>query len=238
MKKTFTTLFALSILVPAAEAIAQTGTPPSTTQQKPTTTQQQPTTKPQQPSTTQQQPGTHDHSRMTAGDERMKEDMERAALETDMEDGELAAKIHAIHQHEIEMATLASTQGSSKAVKDYAKQLLSDHEKADKKLTDLATKKQWTLTSANPMAAHKEAKKEEKKNELTSLTGTAFDKKFLMMMHKGHDKAIMTLNAQAFTQPTDDDLKKMIKAELTTMEKHRKKAIELLQKQTPMQAAG
>jgi putative membrane protein len=140
----------------------------------------------------------------------------------DFGDAELASKIHEINLHEIDAGTMAETKAQSKDVKDYAKSLVKQHRDFDKKLTELAAKKGWTLT-ATPKAEPSEHEK-----TMTSETGVAFDRSYLTMMQKGHNDAILLLSCQAFTHPIDKDLKKEIDGALSTLEKHRTKSIELL----------
>jgi putative membrane protein len=188
---------------------------------------------------TQHDHGSMMHDKPTTASTQHQHDDEMAMLDTDMSDLQLAAKIHKINLHEIEMATMAMERATSAQVKAYAKQIESDHKRADKSLTALATKKGWGLESEET-AEKMAAKKQEKMEHMKSLTGAEFDRHFLVMMHKGHSKAILTLTTQAFAHPIDKDLKAAIKKEMPNLEKHRTKAIQLLEREGPkdMQAAA
>jgi putative membrane protein len=151
-------------------------------------------------------------------------------LDRDMTDAELANKIHAINVHEIQMAKLAATNASNRDVKLFADKLVKDHQDADKKLTDVARKMGIELTSTMPEDAEHQQKMQSMMDELKGMTGTDFDRHFLMMMQGGHDMAIMLLTAQSFAHPAGKELKNFVKTTLPTLESHRKKAIDLLEK--------
>lgn len=224
MLKKYSMLFTLGLLLPAGAAVAQQGgTPPDKTP---------PYTTPNKAGETPQGPSSGKASTEEEKEERM------SSLEMDMPDAELASRIHTIHQHEIAMANIAINQASWAKLKDYAKGLLDDHTKADKKLTELASKKGWTLTNALA-ESDKFKNMNEKLDEMKSRTGTNFDRNFLVMMQKGHGMAILTMTAQAFAYPVDGDLRKLIKSEMPMLEKNRKKAIDLIeQESTKTQPTG
>ncbi len=152
-------------------------------------------------------------------------------VDTDQSDAQLAALVHQKNQHEIEMAALAKDRASSAEVKALAKQIGADHEKADKGLMALAQKKGWDLASGSGAmgTAHGE-KHEPMMEQIRSMSGAEFDRRFLMMMQKGHNDTIMMLTAQAYAHPIDKDLKADIKKNMPALEKHRSRSIALLEK--------
>jgi predicted outer membrane protein len=181
-------------------------------------------------------------------------------LDSDMTDAELASMIHQINQHEIEMAALAKEKATSAQVKALAKQIGSDHEKADKALTMLAGKKGWDLTTptalgttGKPDDTHAtnaanapshgdmhENHAEKMTEHLKTMTGADFDRHFLIMMQKGHNDTIMMLTAQAFGQSIDKELRAEIKKSMPALEKHRSRSIAVLEKEgsKALQPAG
>jgi len=159
------------------------------------------------------------------------EDEMSRVYDHDMTDSELANKIHAINMHEIDMAKLAQTNAASKDVKNYADKLVKDHQDADKKLGDVARKMGVELTSTmtGMDTAHHE-KMQRKMDELKGLTGVEFDRHFLITMQKGHDDAILLLSAQSFAHPAGKELRNFVKSVMPTLNDHRKKSIDLLEK--------
>jgi predicted outer membrane protein len=174
-----------------------------------------------------------------------------------MSSEDLVTQLHQINQQEIEMARLAENRATSKAVKDYARTLGSDHQKADRRLTDLAAKKGWSLSGAMATAETRGSGSSPTsgagsptgsvggmdKNDdatrhhemLTNATGKDFDRTFLLMMQKGHDRAVLLMTSQLSTN-IDGDLQRALKNELPTLEKHRKQAIDLLQRESTRSA--
>jgi putative membrane protein len=159
------------------------------------------------------------------------EDDRARFLDRDITDSELANKIHAVNQHEIDMAKMAISQAMNKDVKDFANRLLKDHQDADKKLVDVTKKMGIDLrTPAEAMDAEHQSKMQAKIDELRSKTGLDFDRHFLIAMQKGHDDAILVFTAQAFGHPVGKDLRDYVKKSLGTLNDHRKKSIDLLEK--------
>ena len=60
---------------------------------------------------------------------------------------QVLTEIHKVNTKEIALGRLAQTKAESQAVKDYAQQLVSDHESADKKVMDFATSKNIMLAT-------------------------------------------------------------------------------------------
>jgi len=153
----------------------------------------------------------------------------QSSLDRDLTDSELVNKIHAINAHEIDMAKLAEASAASKDVKDYAKKLIKDHQDADKKLTDTA-KKLGIQVSTIGTDMERNNEHTSMAEKLKSYTGPDFDRHFLIAMQKGHDDAVLFLSAQVYAHPTAKELRDYVKKELGTMNDHRKKSIDLLEK--------
>jgi putative membrane protein len=93
-------------------------------------------------------------------------------------------KLHLTDLKEIDAGKLAERNGTAK-VQDYARMLQTDHQDADRKVTDLAKKKGFTL-SDTPMKPEKQQRMQMEKDTLSSLKGAEFDKTFAGMMAQGH----------------------------------------------------
>lgn len=243
IKRNMTFVF-LSSLIIATPAFAQqppgdTGRQPSGTPNPPQETPKpgtqhdtpRPTMKPGSQETTQGAPGQEGQPEHARGHKTM-----GAMIDSDLTDAQLAAMIHQINQHEIEMASMANDRAESQRVKSFAKQLQADHEKADKALMTLAAKKGWDLTAALPAEGMDEKQGYEEhaaemKSQMTAMTGADFDRHFLIMMQKGHADAILLLTAQGYAQPIDKDLKAEIKRQIPAIERHRTRSISLLEQE-------
>lgn len=233
LKETVPVLLA-SMLI-AGSALAQQAPPSGETrpQTMPDTTKQGVT----KPDTTKQgmtKPGTT----MGADGDKHKM-MGMGGMEADLSDAQLAMMIHQTNQHEMEMAKLGMERGSSAQVKALAKQIEADHKKSDAALTALATKKGWDLTGTGAMN-DPEGKMEKHRDhakmmsdDLSSKSGTDFDRSFLMAMQRGHNDAIAMLTGQAYGHPIDKELLQAIKKDLPSLEKHRSRSISVLEKEGP-----
>jgi len=148
----------------------------------------------------------HDHDMMT---------LKNATPEMQLQ------KLHKVNLHEIEAGKLAEQNGTDR-VKTFASTLIKDHQDADKKVMDLAKKKNISLadTAMNP---DKQKEKEAKKDRLASLKGTDFDREFANEMAKGHQKVISL--AKAWTQDCKDkDVCNLIDSLLPTLQRHEQMA--------------
>lgn len=137
--------------------------------------------------------------------------------------------IHQINQVEMEMGNIAKTNASSKDVKEYARMLEQDHQKADKQIMALAKKEQVPLTM--PKTGAEQKAESSQLDELRQLKGPAFDKKFLQTMVEGHTKAIEDIQKQ-MNEVNLPQLKSMMQEMLPELKHHRDMAQSLLQKQT------
>lgn len=146
------------------------------------------------------------------------------SADTDMSDADIVRKLHAINVHEIEMGRLAESNGT-KDVKDYGRKLVSDHQDADKKLQDVAKKLGVDMTSAASEAPPMRAE------ELKTTTGRDFDRHFLITMIKAHDDAVLFITTQAFAHPAAKEVRDYAKKEMGKFDDHRKKAIDILEKE-------
>ena len=137
---------------------------------------------------------------------------------------QMLQKLHMSNLHEIEMAKMAEQNGSDK-IKSYAKTLQSDHQDADKKVKDLAQKKNFTLTDTakNP---EMQQKMEQANQRFSSMKGQEFDRAFANRMSMDHKRMISM--AQNFKQNcSDQDVCNLIDTLMPKLQQHAQTADQL-----------
>jgi putative membrane protein len=161
-------------------------------------------------------------------------DATRTAGTADSTDGDLAIlkKVHALNQSEIEMAQLAADKGHTTRVKSYARKLVTDHKEADRQVMSYASKKGFTSrleqTATETPAATPGS---DMHARLMGETGAEFDRDFVSTMVDDHDRAIETVKSARDTA-VDPQLRSLLGDMLPKLEKHRKMAQDLLDKQS------
>ncbi|OFZ22792.1 MAG: hypothetical protein A2X94_11850 [Bdellovibrionales bacterium GWB1_55_8] len=122
---------------------------------------------------------------MKSGDEAGKMGSEKGMMTPDkLKQSAVLNEIHHLNQKEIEMARLVQTKAQSPELKEYARTIVTDHEKADKRVMDLAKSQNLELSKYSAAGYEKEMKK-----NLEKLSGTEFDRAFVEMArmdHKSH----------------------------------------------------
>jgi putative membrane protein len=147
-------------------------------------------------------------------------------------DLKLVQTVHEANLKEIELAQLASDKAKSPQVKDYARKLVSDHKAADRQLLSYAEKK--GMTSRLDQVADAPPKRDaaaDMRARLMGETGAEFDHDFVATMVDEHDKAIEMVRT-ARDSATDSQLRDIFDGVLPKLEKHRKMAQQLLDKQS------
>ena len=150
------------------------------------------------------------------------------------DDQAMIAHEHAVNQMEITLGQMAERQSTTQAVKDYAKELVSDHQKADGDLTAFAKKHDAVIgKDVAKTAADKQAQANDQKEmaSLKTLKGNTFDKQFLDMMVTGHEHEIAKLDT-FIGETNDSDLKNVLSDIKPVMQKH-EDAARALQTATP-----
>ena len=141
---------------------------------------------------------------------------------------------HAVNQMEIMLGQMAQKQSTTQAVKDFGKDLVSDHQKADSDLTAFAKKHDAVIgKDVAKTAGDKQDQADMQKtvSALKTMKGSAFDKQFLDMMVTGHEHELTKLDT-FITQTTDGDLKTLLSDVKPVMQKHEDSA-KTLQTATP-----
>lgn len=114
---------------------------------------------------------------------------------------------------EMELAKMAQQKATNKDVKDFAAMMMKDHMAASEELKAIAARKNITL----PTTLGKDA--QEDVDELTKLTGTEFDKKYVDAMVEDH-KDDVKLFQEASITGQDPELKAFASKTLPTLQKH------------------
>jgi putative membrane protein len=121
------------------------------------------------------------------------------------------------------LGRMAQEQSQNDAVKDYGKMLVKDHSAALQKLVDLMNKNGMQQPKGLPEERSEAVKK------LQGVSGPAFDKEFMNMMVKDHQKAVDEFRHAAATAQ-NAEVRDYAKNTLPTLEKHLKDAQDLQSK--------
>ncbi len=108
---------------------------------------------------------------------------------------------------EVKMAEMAKEKAKSADVKKVAEKIESDHKDANKELMALAEKKGVVLSKNEP--------------KIDAMSGTDFDKEYLAMMVKDHEKDIAAFEKEA-NDGEDADVKAWAEKTLPTLKEHLK----------------
>jgi len=123
---------------------------------------------------------------------------------------------------EIAIGQLATTKGSTKAVRDFGQMLVTDHGAHKQKLIDLANSAGIAVPTEPADEGHANLLK------LQKLNGTEFDKTFEQMLVDSHHKGIAKNEKQAASG--DPQTAALAKATLPVLKKHLANAEALLKK--------
>jgi putative membrane protein len=114
---------------------------------------------------------------------------------------------------EVELGKLAQAQASSEAVKEFGNRMVTDHNKANDELSQLASRKGITLPTAL------DAKHQATKYKLSKLSGAAFDKAYMDDMVKDHRTDVAEFKKES-TSGQDAEVKAFATKTLPTLEEH------------------
>ncbi|RYF79086.1 MAG: DUF4142 domain-containing protein, partial [Chitinophagaceae bacterium] len=124
---------------------------------------------------------------------------------------------------EVALSNLAFQNATNAQVKSFADMMIADHGKANEDLTHLAVAKQITLPAAPGEPEQKTAA------DLGQKTGADFDKTYVDIMVKDHDKTV-ALFEDASKNLVDAELKAFVNKTLPTLKAHQAHAHELQKK--------
>ncbi|MEO8853532.1 MAG: DUF4142 domain-containing protein [Ginsengibacter sp.] len=114
---------------------------------------------------------------------------------------------------EVQLGKIAENNSATQSVKDFGKMMVDDHSKINDQLKDLASKKNVSLPTAVTNDQQKDIDK------LNKETGASFDKDYVSMMVKDHEKDIAAFK-KAGSKIKDADFKDFIIKNLPTLQKH------------------
>lgn len=132
-------------------------------------------------------------------------------------------KVTQAHLAEINMARLAQQKSQNKDVKNYAEMIVSDHERALERLTDLMNDKHIPQTRNLAPDVKQDI------DRMSRLSGDEFDREFVNMMVADHQKAVELFREQA-NIAMNPDIKDYVNDMIPKLEKHLQKAQELQSK--------
>jgi putative membrane protein len=120
-------------------------------------------------------------------------------------------------QAEVALGRLASDKASDPDVKQFGQMMVQDHSKANDELSSLASTKNWTL----PKQPSAEQKRDE--DRLSKLSGAQFDKAYMALMVKDHEKDVREFERESKTA-SDSDLKEWASKTVPTLRHHLEQA--------------
>jgi putative membrane protein len=114
---------------------------------------------------------------------------------------------------EVELGKLAQRKASDPAVKRFAQKLVADHTKANQQLESLPQASQVSQSATIPDDKRRTI------DELSSLSGKEFDKRFIDAMVSDHEKAVSRFQEVA-SAASDPQVKQFASQTLPTLKQH------------------
>lgn len=118
-------------------------------------------------------------------------------------------------QMEVELGQMAKQKASNDAVKQFGERMATDHSKANQELAQLAAGKGIEL----PKQPGRKAQSEQ--DRLSKASGSTFDREYVKMMVKDHEKDVAAFK-RASKDAKDPDVKAWAAKTLPTLEDHLK----------------
>jgi putative membrane protein len=143
---------------------------------------------------------------------------------------QVLADLHRTNAMEVEMGKLAQSKSTTPEIRQYAQVLITDHEEAQKKVTNLASDRNLSIGESNETSSGETATtyKNDSLAQLNSLKGREFDRAFLKQMVADHDKSAKMLRSVLSTLDDAPDVKSLVTQLIPVIEKHLSKANDLL----------
>jgi putative membrane protein len=113
-------------------------------------------------------------------------------------DREFVEKMGQVNLAEVKLGQLAAERASNAQVKQFARRMVSDHEKANAELKQVASK------MAVQVPAALDAKHQELHDRLSKLKGAEFDREYMQAMVDGHQEVAQELERHADTPGTGE----------------------------------
>ena len=155
------------------------------------------------------------------------QDVNDTSAMVNKQDADFAVKAADAGLAEIELGKLALEKATAQRIKDFAQQMVSDHQKANEELMAIATRLNITLP---PVVSEDHVDKQRK---LRDKSGEAFDEDYMDLMVKDHDRAV-SLFEDAASDARNADLQAFAAKTLPTLKKHFEEAKILRDSISPM----
>ncbi|MFC3199049.1 DUF4142 domain-containing protein [Parapedobacter deserti] len=146
------------------------------------------------------------------------------------DDADFAVKAADAGLAEVELGKLAMEKAESQRVKDFAKKMVNDHQKANDELMTIATRHNITL----PPAISRD--QVDKQRKLRERSGAEFDKEYMDAMVDDHDK-VVSLFEDAASDAQNADLKAFASKTLPILKKHHEEAKAIRDSISPVDSA-
>ena len=124
-------------------------------------------------------------------------------------DAQIASIVVTANQVDIDAGKLAETKGSSQQIKDFGKQMVTDHTGVNKQATDLVTRLKVTPAD-NPTAQSLKKGGDENMAKLQTLKGPAFDKAYIDHEVTYHQAVIDAMDKTLIPSAKNPDLKALL----------------------------
>ncbi len=155
------------------------------------------------------------------------QDVNDTSAMVNKQDADFAVKAADAGLAEIELGKLALEKATDQRIKDFAQQMVSDHQKANEELMAIATRLNITLP---PVVSEDHVDKQRK---LRDKSGEAFDEDYMDLMVKDHDRAV-SLFEDAASDAKNADLKAFAAKTLPKLKMHFEEAKTLRDSISPM----
>jgi putative membrane protein len=134
-----------------------------------------------------------------------------------VKDRQFIEKVASGNMAEIKLARLALDKSQSPTVRQYAQMIIDDHEKAAKELKTIAREEKF------PEPTTMDTEHQKLYDKLATESGKDFDKDYMKLMVKEHDKTIDDFQ-KASNELTNPELKSFVTKTLPTLKEHKEHA--------------
>jgi len=148
-----------------------------------------------------------------------------------------------VDQDELRLAQMAQSKATSDKVKDYAKDMIKDHDALDRTVSEYASQNKLTLSpSAIPSTQRTQLKTlvQTAEQKLGSATGSQFDLAYMQAMAQSHASVLTNLDAALpglKDNSQDSKLYDLVKTAREKVSDHRKHADDILRDMSKSNAA-
>lgn len=141
--------------------------------------------------------------------------------------------IQQVDQDEVRLGQIAQSKATSDKVKDFAKDMIKDHEALNKKVSDFATQNKLTLSpSAIPSTQRTQLTTmvQDAERRLSVATGAQFDREYMQAMSQAHGAVLANLDSAlpGLKGVDQDKVYDLVKMARDRVEDHKKHADDIL----------